>query len=161
MGSLGSFSRGFTLLELMLAMVVLGVLLSLAAVVLPDRNSALLANETARLVKVLDTLQLEAMLQHTRAGLLLDTGGYRGSILNLQSLEWADSNAAILDAHALQDKGLQLTMVEPAAAASADNKPAVVFDAAGVSDPFKFRLVHSSGISSELASDGIHKVLVQ
>ncbi len=161
MGSLGSFSRGFTLLELMLVMVVLGVLLSLAAVVLPDRNSALLANETARLVKVLDTLQLEAMLQHTQTGLLLDDAGYRSSILNLQNLEWAESNAAILDAHGLQSNGLQLTLVEPAATAPGDDQHAIVFDASGVSDPFKLRLVHSSGISSTLASDGIQKVLVQ
>jgi general secretion pathway protein H len=161
MGSLGLSSRGFTLLELMLGMVVLGVLLSLATVVLPDRNSALLANETARLVKVIETLQLEAMLQQTRTGLLLDPPGYRSSVLNLQSLEWAESNLDILDAHALQSKGLQLSMVEPQITASGENQPAIVFDASGVSDPFKLRLVHTSGISKTVVSDGIQKVLLQ
>ena len=161
MGSLGRRGQGFTLLELMLAMVVLGVLLSLAAVVLPDRNSALLANETARLVKVLETLQREAMLQQTQAGLLVDPAGYRSSVLNLQNLEWSDSNLDILDVHPLQGKGLQLSMVERASATTEKRQPAIVFDAAGVSDPFMLRLVHSSGISTTLVSDGLQKVLVQ
>ncbi len=161
MGSVVPPSRGFTLVELMLVMVVLGVMLSLATVILPDRNGVLLANESARLIKVLDTLQLEAMLQHTRTGLVLDPNGYRSRVLNLQNLDWGESNLRILDAHELQPKGLQLSMLESTAAASGESQPAIVFDASGVSDPFTLRLVHSSGISATLVSDGIQKVALQ
>lgn len=153
--------RGFTLIELMLVMVVLGVILSLATVVLPDRNAARLANEVARLVKVLDTLQLEAMLQRTQTGLVLMPDGYRSSILQVQSLEWGDSDSKLLAPHTLQENNLQLALLESGDASEIDQGPAIVFDASGVTDPFQLRLIHASGISTTLVSDGVQKVTLQ
>ena len=154
-------SRGFTLIELMLVMVVLGVMLSLAAGVLPDRNEARLANEVARLVKVLDTLQREAMLQRTQTGLVIAPDGYRSSILYVQSLEWGGSDLKILAPHTLQENDLQLALLEPGEASAGEPGLSIVFDASGVSDPFQLRLIHRSGISTTLVSDGIQKVTLQ
>jgi type II secretory pathway pseudopilin PulG len=146
----------------MVVMLVLGMVLSLASVVLPDRRSAQLANEASRLVKVLDTLQTEAMLQHTQAGLMLDEQGYRAYILNLHTLAWESSELKILGEHPLQDKGLQLALVESVVEnESAAQQPGIVFDSSGVSDPFQLRLVDSSGLSATLGSDGYKKAVLQ
>ena len=164
MGSLNTRNRGFTLIELVLVLAVLGVMLSLASSVLPDRNVTRLANETARLVKVLDTLQLEAMLQHTQAGLLLEDDGYRAAVLNLNTLEWDSSELKILAQHPLQEQGLRLDVVPPATDSAAKKAtPHIVFDASGVSEPFELRLSSTDipGLVTTLSSDGLNRVQLQ
>lgn len=164
MGSLSTRNRGFTLIELVLVLAVLGVMLSLASSVLPDRNVTRLANETARLVKVLDTLQLEAMLQHTQAGLLLEDDGYRAAVLNLNTLEWDSSELKILAQHPLQEHGLRLDIVQPATDSAAKKAtPHIVFDASGVSEPFELRLASTdiAGLVTTLSSDGLNRVQLQ
>jgi type II secretion system protein H len=164
MGFVSTRNKGFTLIELVLVLAVLGVMLSLAAAVLPDQNATRLANEAARLVKVLDTLQLEAMLQRTQAGLLLEADGYRTAVLNMSTLEWQNSELKILAQHQLQASGLQLEILhEPADAAGVEGVPVIVFDAAGVSEPFELRLANSTidGLVTTLTSDGLHRVKLQ
>ncbi len=164
MGFISAGNKGFTLIELVLVLALLGVMLSLASAVLPDRNATRLANEAARLVKVLDTLQLEAMLQRTQAGLLLEADGYRTAMLNMSTLEWQDSELKILAQHQLRASGLQLELLQaPAASGGDEGSPVIVFDAAGVSEPFELRLANTviEGLAVTLASDGLHRVELQ
>ena len=164
MGFISAGNKGFTLIELVLVLALLGVMLSLASAVLPDRNAARLANEAARLVKVLDTLQLEAMLQRTQAGLLLEADGYRTAMLNMSTLEWQDSELKILAQHQLRASSLQLGLLQASADPGADpGSPVIVYDAAGVSEPFELRLVNTAidGLAVTLVSDGLHRVELQ
>lgn len=180
MGSINAQHKGFTLIELLLVLVVVSVMLSLAMAVLPDRNASRMANEAVRLVKVLDTLQLEAMLQRTQSGLLVDEDGYRAAILNLYTLEWESSDLKILAPRQLQADGMVLRLVNPPEGADESftpgetagdtdtdtdtgnkNYPAIVFDASGVSDPYRLQLAHNSGLSALVDSDGLHGAKLQ
>lgn len=166
MGFVTPTNRGFTLIELLLVLVVVTVMLSLAASVLPDRNESRLANEAARLIKVLDTLQMEAMLQRTRAGLVLDETGYQAALLNLHTLEWEASELRILAPRQLQLDGLELQLLaqEPEPESEeAGNTPAVVFDSTGVSDPFRLQLAYNGmkRMVATIGSDGLHGAQLQ
>jgi general secretion pathway protein H len=164
MGSVVARSRGFTLIELMLVMLVLSVMLSLASAVLPDRNAARLANEAARLIKVLDTLQMEAMLQGTQAGLVLQEDGYHGALLNGYTLEWDAGARRLFSRRHLQAQGLRLELLPSQAQGERHGAmPSIVFDASGVSDPFTLRLADTQieGLTRTLSSDGLQRAELQ
>lgn len=163
MGSITRQSRGFTLIELLLVLVVITVMLSLAAAALPDRNRERLGNEANRLLKVLETLQMEAMLNRTPTGLVLGEDGYQSLILNLYTLEWEASALKILAPRALQGHGLALELLEAEGVTGTsiqgpdgERLPAIIFDASGSTQPYQLQLasITVDGLGAILASDG-------
>lgn len=159
-------TRGFTLIELMVVLVVVAVILSLASSVLPDRNASRLANEAARLAKALNTLQMEALLQRTQTGLVLEPGGYRAVLLNLQTLEWESRESGILGPRLLEEQGLAVELNaqegDEDKAPSPEGYPSIVFDAVGVSDPYQLQLADLAidDLYTTVSSDGLHKAQV-
>lgn len=172
MGSITSKSKGFTLVELLLVLVVLAVVLSLASAVLPDRNVERLGSEASRLVRVLQALQLEAMSNRTQTSLVLQEDGYRALILNLYSLEWEDSRLSILAPRNLQQQGLSLSLISDSPSSSEtsalalsgeENPLAIIFDASGASEPYQLQLADmiAENLAATLSSNGLEPPAIQ
>lgn len=163
MGSITRQSRGFTLIELLLVLVIITVMLSLAAAALPDRNRERLGNEANRLLKVLETLQMEAMLNRTPTSLVLGEEGYQALVLNLYTLEWEASTLKILAPRALQGQDLALELLEIEGTNTTrlqgpegEQLPAIIFDSSGSTQPYQLQLASLAveGLGQILASDG-------
>lgn len=164
MGSVRGRASGFTMIELMLVLAVLGVMFSLAAVVLPSRTEAQLQQETARLVSVLAALQREAMLQASPAGLRISARGYEPLSLNSESLEWEHAQGRLLAPRQLVERGLVLRVQRSSDAAvrGGEDWPAVVFDAAGIGEPFVLTLAAEGADTAMIVrGDGVNRAVWQ
>jgi len=158
---------GFTLIELAIVMAVLGVVLSLATVVLPRRAEVQAQQEASRLVRVLDALQREALLQGRPAGLRITGTGYETLRLDQQHMAWEGNAGRLLAPRDLGQLGLALALggaaaEAPAPAPAAEGWPDVVFDAAGVAEPIALQLqLAAGGIAARVVSDGVNRARLQ
>ena len=158
---------GFTLIELAIVMAVLGVVLSLATVVLPRRGEVQAQQEASRLVRVLDALQREALLQGRPAGLRITGTGYETLRLDQQHMAWEGNAGRLLAPRDLGQLGLALALdgaaaEAPAPAPAAEGWPDVVFDAAGVAEPIALQLrLSAGGIAARVVSDGVNRARLQ
>ncbi len=156
---------GFTLIELAIVMAVLGVVLSLAMVVLPRRAEVQAQQEASRLVRVLDALQREALLQGRPAGLRITGTGYETLRLDQQHMAWEGNAGRLLAPRDLGQLGLALALDGAAAEApapAAEGWPDVVFDAAGVAEPIALQLqLAAGGIAARVVSDGVNRARLQ
>ena len=158
---------GFTLIELAIVMAVLGVVLSLATVVLPRRGEVQAQQEASRLVRVLDALQREALLQGRPAGLRITGTGYETLRLDQQHMAWEGNAGRLLAPRDLGQLGLALALdgaaaEAPAPAPAAEGWPDVVFDAAGVAEPIALQLqLAAGGIAARVVSDGVNRARLQ
>ncbi|MES9965431.1 MAG: type II secretion system minor pseudopilin GspH [Candidatus Sedimenticola sp. 20ELBAFRAG] len=85
--------QGFTLLELLVVIVVMGVLLSMAAISMPgDRRHDLVRDEARRLKALFSLARNEAQLEGRELGIVINTGGYH--FVKLEEEKWQPIKAS-------------------------------------------------------------------
>lgn len=139
--------RGFTLIELMVVLVLIGVIASLAVLSFGGTRDPRMETEARRLAAVMELAMQTAILQNRELGLVLDQSGYRFS--HLEEDTWLPVQASAdrtLRARELPD-GMRLewsTDGLPGRAApdsdKDDHRPAVLLLSSGEQTPFRVTL---------------------
>lgn len=88
-------TRGFTLFELMLVIVILGVLAGLSTLAVGDRRNSILISEAEKLKAIITILRQEAMLYGGPVALEITESGYRQLVWEYESQKWQVSDAAM------------------------------------------------------------------
>ena len=155
-------AKGFTLVEIMLVLVVLGVILGLATLAIPDTRLNRLQNESGRLGLVLEEIQLEALLQGSAVGLRVDDNSYEVLTQDPFTLLWSPLQRQLFARYQLRSE-LSLELLVPTPINTGQSLPQIIFDQSGTTAPYLFRLFLADEPDAELrlGSDGFQRVIVQ
>lgn len=157
---------GFTLFEIMLVLVILGVMLGLASLAVPDSRANQLQNEGSRLSLVLAELQLEALLAGQAMGLALSGDSYQPMYYDNLTLEWKGGEQALMALHTLPE-GMSVELLsledESSQVQEDQDQPDIRFDRTGTGQPFRLRLYIPEYPEYErvFGSDGFQRVITQ
>ena len=143
--------RGFTLVELLVVMVAIGVLVSAATLAVGLSDNRRFYSDTQRLQIVLQQAAEAALLQQRELGWQLERGQYR--IVQLaEEGRWKDSSQRLFQSHALPaEQSLQLKSDHSGVDA---NQPKIVFYSSGEYSPFQLSLQQGDQILT-ISGDGL------
>jgi len=83
--------KGFTLIEIMVVMVIIGVMAAMAAVVVSgNKERRQLENEARKLLAILQLAQEESVFQNIEIGVKIDSEGYEFKALDETNMTWVD-----------------------------------------------------------------------
>lgn len=149
-------SRGFTLLEMMVVMVLIGILLSMLGLVNGQHPARLARQEASTLIQLLQTLREQAVLEGREYGLRLEPEGYQ--VLRLNGHGWHPQGSL----HRLP-RGLQLRLESPEqipALNSHENRPHLLALSSDEYTAFTLHLLSDQQSLISLSSDGLSEVAV-
>lgn len=104
----GPYSRGFTLLEILVVVLIIGILVSLATLAIRDNPEQRLQTEGQRFAALLRLAAQEAVLQSREAAVVFERGGYH--FLVLENGEWAQAEDQVFRPRDLPD-GMEFEIV--------------------------------------------------
>ena len=81
---------GFTLLEILIAMIIISIVIGMAVFMVGDRRSQYLDHEARRLMAMLDMSAQEAILQFAELGVVFDNQSYRFVIFDDKEQVWKE-----------------------------------------------------------------------
>lgn len=152
---------GFTLIEILVVLVVIGLLASLAVMTMGgssrDRE---MENEVRELYLLMQTASEQAVLNNTELGLILDEGGYRFVAWEDRSGEWKEPAEPMFRLRRFPEWITVTEYIEndtPRLASEEDRlRPDVVFFSSGETTPFEleFTLGRDDSRMHTIASDG-------
>jgi general secretion pathway protein H len=142
-------SRGFTLMELLVVLVIIGVMVGFASIAFRDNRADELKREAQRLTAVLTLLGEEAAVKSRVIGARFDASGYRFYLQNKDGA-WTPIENDREFAERRLPEPVNLTLLVDAAAASGDDKDgdagdrpnAYFFPSGEVYPPFELTLSH-------------------
>lgn len=156
-------TRGFTLLELVVTMVLIAVLAGLASIAVTNGGYRQARSEIEQLFRVLRLMSDEAVLSGEEFGLVVDDASYRLLRLDPQREDWVPLEASFVRERTLPPR-LHMTLrqdgtapARPAGATGyAVGAPAIVLRASGEISPFEleFRLDGADESPGGIGSDG-------
>lgn len=159
-------TRGFTLIEILVTVVVIGVVIGMATLAIGDRGAVLLKEETQRLTALIRLTQEEAILQSQDLGMGFWDNGYAFFKLTDKVDEerkpiWDPLQDDILRQRNLPEgmefdltlEGLDIVMK-----AIPVKRPQVFFMSSGEITPFTLDIALDDRISLELSSDGLGSI---
>ncbi|WP_028630797.1 type II secretion system minor pseudopilin GspH [Metapseudomonas resinovorans] len=155
-------SAGFTLLEVLVVIVVIGLLAGLATLVQRDNGGQQALREAERLRSLLGLLREEAVLSHRDFGLRIDAEGYSVQRLNLDG-QWQpapDYRAQRLPANLR----LHLQLDDEAPAPNRGERrqaPQLLVLSSDEVSPFTLRLEYRLVPLLALSSDGLEEVRLE
>ena len=165
-------SRGFTLVELLVVLVILGSLVGLAVLGVSDPRGRQLRDEAERLSGLLALLSEAALLDNREYGLLVNDQGYRVQWYDEASAAWQDSREyrqhrlpASLRLQ-LQVEGQALQLANAVTEEAPDNPlpaPQLLLLSSGELSSFSLQLqCREPGVAAwELRSDGFQLPIAQ
>ena len=98
-----SRSRGFTLVEILIVIVIVGLLAGIAVLAIGNDPQRQLRQEAQRALAVLQMAADEAMLEGREYGLVIDPQGYQVVEFNEQQRHWQASSTDAFARHRLPD----------------------------------------------------------
>ncbi|MBR9912693.1 MAG: type II secretion system minor pseudopilin GspH [Gammaproteobacteria bacterium] len=161
--------RGFTLLEVLLVVVIIGVMAGLASLAIGGNESRLLQQEAERLQQVLTMAQDEAAFQQRNLGLKLMDDGYRFYQFDEQERSWLEMTDTPFQAHRFElplytSLELEGTAFELSPGGDSKNQPPeILFLASGENSAFilELELTGDRRASRTLFSDGFAPIANQ
>lgn len=143
--------RGFTLLELLVVLVIVGILTGFAVLGLGNRGASLVQDEQQRLAAVLRAAREEALLEGRNYGIGFWRSGY--AFYELRQGEWTGLGSdPTLRAHEW-DEQLEATLLleglEVAMRREPPERPQVFLFASGEMTPFELRLQQAGSPETE------------
>ncbi len=161
--------RGFTLIEIMVVMVIIGIVATTATLVISgNQERRALENEARKLIAVLQLVQDEAVFQNLEIGVRLEREGYHFRGLDEANLAWVELPQQYLRPREFPewlelefdglDRGLEIRTLDPDQ--ELDFFPQLLFFSSGESTPFQLSLKHKADrrVHYTLTSDGLNGI---
>ncbi|MDO6824976.1 type II secretion system minor pseudopilin GspH [Marinobacter sp. 1_MG-2023] len=161
----GNNSSGFTLIEILVVLVLMGLLAALAVFTMGGNSQQReLQNEVRELYLLMQTASDQAVVNNLELGLLLEENGYRFVAFQEETGDWKGSGEQLFRARSFPEWLVTTPFIESDAPrlASAEDKlrPDVVFFSSGETTPFEleFTIGSDTDYTQILASDGISPI---
>lgn len=155
-------NSGFTLIEILVVLIVVGLLASLAVFTLGGSSRQReLENEVRELYLLMQTASEQAVLNNLEMGMRLEEGGYQFVAFQDQTARWKASGERIFQPRAFPDWLVATEYIEndaPRLASKEDRElPDVVFFSSGETTPFQieFTVGSDTDYMHVLESDGV------
>jgi len=138
--------RGFTLLEILVVVLIIGIVLSLATLAFRDDIDERLQTEAQRLAALLTLASEEAVLQSSEMAMVFTPQGYRFQVL--EEGKWTDARDAVLRERHLAEDLTLFVEIEGETAQLGKNgaeevqPPRVYLLSSGEMTPFTLTLKH-------------------
>lgn len=150
---MGRFCQGFTLLELMVVLVLIGVLLGMVGLASGNHPARQARQEASGLIQLLQSLREQAVLEGREYGLRLEPVHYQVWVLERQV--WRPASRV----HRLP-QGVQLSLETPGSSSSRTapaDQPQVLILSSDENTPFTLRLYAAGQQWVSLSSDGLNE----
>ncbi len=132
---------GFTLLEILVVLVIIGILTSMAVLSIGDRRGDILQDESRRILALIDLAREEAILEGREYGLGLWRGHYQFYELDEEKSEWnpvaTDSHLRPRELPETLDLLLEIENQEVVLDAKAPDKPQILILSSGETTAFR------------------------
>lgn len=155
-------SRGFTLIEILVVVLLIGLMLSVT--MLAPRSSGpaqALQNEAQRLQLLMEQARDRALLEGREYGLSMETGSYYWWRWSREKEAWSQFDDTYYRSYQLPDR-LVLNVIEPSVSSQngSDKKPLIVMFSDGQISPFELTLSMTTDRRQVmvLTSDGFSQV---
>jgi general secretion pathway protein H len=162
---------GFTMIEIMVVLVLVGLLASLAVVNLGGGSQQReMTNKIRELYVLMQTASEQAILNNEEIGLVIDEQGYRFVVYDEREQEWKTESERLFQGRgfpewmsvALFSEGDIPRLASRDDEDDEDNRlqPDIVFYSSGETTPFEleFQLAQSSGRVYSLVADGLDEI---
>lgn len=161
----GHNANGFTLIEILVVLVLVGLLASLAVFTMGGNSQQrLLKNQVRELYLLIQTASDQAVLNNLELGLVLEETGYRFVAYGDETGQWKTSGERMFRAREFPEWLVTTRFIEsdaPRLATAEDElKPDVVFFSSGETTPFEleFTVGSETDYTHVLASDGVSPI---
>ncbi len=142
--------RGFTLLEILVVVLIIGIVLSLATLAFRDDTAERLQTEARRLAALITLASQEAVLQGREFALAFAPGDYRFQVL--EEAKWVDVRDTVLRQRRLPEDITAFLEIEgetlPATPEDKDQPPRVYLLSSGEVTPFTLTLKHTNSTAT-------------
>lgn len=140
---------GFTLIEVLVVIVIIGIVAGAAVLALGDSRPRELRSEGRRLLQVLEWAAEEAVLRQTQLGIVVDDDGYRLVEWSLAKRAWLSpaAEATLPAGHWRGRFHADLKIQGEAPGDQTSPGPDLVFLSSGDFDPFQWRLTLTDRVS--------------
>lgn len=148
--------RGFTLLELMVVMVLIGILLGMVGLATGSNPARLARQEANALIQLLQTLREQAVLEGREYGLRLEPDSYQ--VLSLKGRDWHPAGSAYR-----LPQGLQLHLESPGQTSTLSargNQPQLLVFSSDENTAFTLYLQYDQQSLISLSSDGLSEAVL-
>ncbi len=163
--------KGFTLIEILIVLVILGVVIGLATLGLSGGVNRTLQKEAQRLHAVLSYTHNEALIQGSELGLILGDDHYQVLAYNYEANSWEVPNETYYERHHLPNNLHLIAEIEGQQVGSSatrqlsfseTDRPSVLFLSSGEITPFRIFLRNreNNAQSAVISSDGYSGVLI-
>ena len=141
--------RGFTLLEILVVLVIIGILASMAVLNIGDRRGDMLKKESLRSTTLIDLARNEAILEAREYGLGLWRGHYQFYELDESTNQWApllsDTHLHPRELPETIEPLLEIENQEIVLDAKAPDKPQILILSSGETTAFRLTLEPEDG----------------
>jgi len=151
-------ARGFTLIEILVVLAIIGIILGLVIVKLEQSDSSRVRGEADRLSLVLERARDSATITGRSVAFSSDGNGYQFWLADANNGEWKAMAAESLEPHRLPE-GVQLVALQ----VNGHDRPLgerLVFSAQGVADTFALTL-RAGEAKLQLTSDVMGRIELQ
>ncbi|MDI9245296.1 type II secretion system minor pseudopilin GspH [Marinobacter sp. CHS3-4] len=156
-------SAGFTLIEILVVLVVVGMLVALATFTLGGNSLRRdLDNEAQKLFLLMQTVSEQAIINNTELGLVLEEDAYRFVAYDEQRGSWKPSGERLYRQRKMPEWLVVTEYIEndaPRLASSEDDeiRPDIVLFSSGEATPFELELTLDS--PSAVNDDYVHRIV--
>ncbi len=161
--------KGFTLIEILVVMVIIGVVAGMAALVVSgNKERRQLENETRKLLAILQLTQEESVFQNVEIGVRIDSDGYEFRALNEEDMVWAEMPQDYFRKRAFPEwldvefkgQNTEFKLKQTKSSAKPAFLPQLLFLSSGENTPFTvvLKAKQSPDIKFSLESDGLNAI---